>query len=65
MDSVNKESIKYYYDLLKTTLDKNHLNNSPGQIYNMDETGGRPQVPVLQLRIMEHFHCRLVAYLSD
>jgi len=38
MDSVNKESIKYYYDLLETTLDKNHLNNSPGKIYNMDET---------------------------
>jgi len=39
MDSVNNESIKYYYDLLEATLDKDHLNSSPGQIYNMDETG--------------------------
>jgi len=39
MDSVNNESIKYYYDLLEATLDENHLHSSPGQIYNMDETG--------------------------
>jgi len=39
MDSVNSQSVKYYYDLLETTLDDNHLRNAPGQIYNMDETG--------------------------
>jgi len=33
MDSVNSESIKYYYNLLETTLDKNNLHNTSGQIY--------------------------------
>ena len=39
MDSVNKESITYYFDLLESTLTENGLIDSPGQIYNMDETG--------------------------
>ena len=39
MNSVNKESISYYFDLLESTLTENSLIDSPGQIYNMDETG--------------------------
>ena len=39
MDSVNKESISYYFDLLESTLTENSLIDSPGQIYNMDKTG--------------------------
>ena len=39
MDSVNKESIQHYYDLLETTLKEHNLQDCPGQIYNMDETG--------------------------
>lgn len=39
MDSVNKESIQHYYDLLESTLKEHNLQDSPGQIYNMDETG--------------------------
>ena len=39
MDSVNKESIQHYYDLLETTLKEHNLQDYPGQIYNMDETG--------------------------
>ena len=39
MDSVNKESIHQYNDLLKVPLKEHNLEDCPGQIYNMDETG--------------------------
>jgi len=39
MDSINKESITEYFNLLDSTLKENHLEDYPGQIYNMDETG--------------------------
>ena len=39
MDSVNKQSIQNYYDLLEVTLKENNLTDCSGQIYNMDETG--------------------------
>ena len=39
MDSINKESIAEYFDLLHSTLKENHLEDCSGQIYNMDETG--------------------------
>ena len=39
MDSVNKEFISFYFDLLESTLTENSLIDYPGQIYNMDETG--------------------------
>ena len=32
-------SLEVYFDLLEETLDENELQSSPGQIYNMDETG--------------------------
>ena len=39
MESVNKESISYYFYQLESTFTENSLIDSPGQIYNMDETG--------------------------
>ncbi len=39
MDSVNKEAIEGYFDLLEDTLKEHNLMNSPGQLYNMDESG--------------------------
>jgi len=39
MDSVNKESMDHYYNLLEKVLSEHNLHESPGQIYNMDETG--------------------------
>ena len=39
MDSINEESISHYFDLLESTLMENGLEDCPGQIYNMDETG--------------------------
>ena len=39
MDSINKESIKQYYDLLEQTMKSHNIQKSPNQIYNMDETG--------------------------
>lgn len=39
MDSTSKKVIEQYYGLLEKTLEENNLMNSPGQIYNMDETG--------------------------
>ena len=39
MDSTNFEVIRKYYDLLEETLTAHNLSNTPGQIYNMDESG--------------------------
>ena len=39
MDSLNKQAITSYFDLLKSMLEDNHLMNSPEQIYNVDESG--------------------------
>ena len=39
MDAVNKDTVAYYFDLLKKTLEENGLINSPERIYNVDETG--------------------------
>ena len=39
MDSLNKQAITSYFDLLKGVLEENNLMNSPGQIYNVDESG--------------------------
>ena len=39
MDAVNDETLKGYFDLLEDTLKQNSLQNSPSQIYNVDETG--------------------------
>jgi len=39
MDAVNEETISHYFSLLQEIMDVNDLNDSPGQIYNVDETG--------------------------
>ena len=39
MNSVTTENMKSYYDLLEEILEKHNLKTSPGQIYNVDETG--------------------------
>ena len=39
MDCLNPEAMKQYFDLLKDVLEENDLMDSPGQIYNVDETG--------------------------
>ena len=39
MDSLNTEAIKSYFDLLKSVLEDHNLMKSPGQIYNVDESG--------------------------
>ena len=39
MDAVNEDTISHYFTLLKQTLKENNLTNSPGQIYNVDESG--------------------------
>ena len=39
MESVNREAIEGYYNLLEDTLKEHDLFNSPAQIYNMDESG--------------------------
>jgi len=39
MDAVSQESISRYFDLLQSTLKEHQLEDCPGQIYNMDETG--------------------------
>ena len=39
MDCLNTEAIKSYFDLLKSVLENHNLMKSPGQIYNVDETG--------------------------
>jgi len=40
MDAISQESISRYFDLLESTLNEHQLENYPGQIYNMDGTGG-------------------------
>ena len=39
MDAVIVGTIRHYFELLETTLKDNNLLHSPGQIYNVDETG--------------------------
>ena len=39
MNRVTTENIKSYYDLLGEILKKHNLKTTPGQIYNVDETG--------------------------
>jgi len=39
MDAINKDSISSYYNLLEFTRKEHNLEDCPGQIYNMDETG--------------------------
>jgi len=39
MDSINKESITEYFDLLDSALKENHLEDCLGQMYNMNKTG--------------------------
>ena len=39
MDSVNRESMEGYFNLLEDTLKEHDLMNCPAQIYNMDESG--------------------------
>ena len=39
MNAVNKEAIEGYFDLLEETLKEYGLMDSPGQLYNMDESG--------------------------
>ena len=39
MDSVNKESINQYFNLLEETMLAHDILKNPNQIYNMDETG--------------------------
>ena len=39
INTVNEDIINHYFALLKQTLKQNNLTNSPGQIYNVDESG--------------------------
>ena len=39
MDSISKESINQYFNLLEQTMILHNIQKSPNQIYNMDETG--------------------------
>ena len=39
MNAMNKEILKYDFDLLDTVLEENNLKIHPEQIYDMDETG--------------------------
>jgi len=39
MDAICQESISRYFDLLESALRENQLEDCPGQIYNMVETG--------------------------
>ena len=39
MDSMNRESMEAYFNLLEDTLKEPDLMNRPAQIYNMDESG--------------------------
>jgi len=38
-DTISQESISRYFDLLESTLKEHQLEDLPGQIYHMDETG--------------------------
>ena len=39
MDAITVDAINQYFDLLNDVLEKNSLKQSPGQIYNADESG--------------------------
>ena len=39
MDAINKETLTEYFDLLEDTLKQHDLQNSPSQLYNVDEIG--------------------------
>jgi len=39
MDAISQESISRYFDLQESTLREHQLEDYPGQIYKMDETG--------------------------
>ena len=39
MDSINKESINQYFNLLEKTMVSHNIQKSPNQIYNMDKMG--------------------------
>ena len=39
MDCLTPEKMKQYFELLKDVLEEHNLMESPGQIYNVDETG--------------------------
>lgn len=39
IDAVTSRAIRHYLDLLQKTLSENNLDESPAQIYNVDETG--------------------------
>jgi hypothetical protein len=39
MDCLTPETMKQYFELLKDVLEEHDLMESPGQIYNVDETG--------------------------
>ena len=61
MDCLNYEAMKQYFDLLKDVLEENDLMESPGQIYNVDETGmpldhWPPKVALLKGQ--KEVHCR-------
>jgi len=47
MDAVNEDTISHYFALLKQTLEETGLTNSPGQLYNVNESGVplHPRVP--------------------
>ena len=42
MDCLTPEKMKQYFELLKDVLEKHNLMESPGQIYNVDETARSP-----------------------
>ena len=39
MDAINKETLSYYFKLLKDVLDECGLLDNPAQVYNVDESG--------------------------
>ena len=39
MDAISVDAINQYFDLLNDVLEKNNLKESPGQIYNVNESG--------------------------
>ena len=39
MDAINEETISHYFTLLQDVMQKNGKTNSPGQIYNVNESG--------------------------
>ena len=61
MDCLTPEKMKQYFELLKDVLEEHNLMESPGQIYNVDETGmpldHRPP-KVVTLRGQKKVRCR-------